>query len=577
MAGVFQIGGLVSGLDSAKIIDTLMQVERRPLDQLQTQQQRLKDRKDALAALNDKLVVLRSKITNLMLSTTTQARTASSGDPSVATATAAPNTAIQSFSLNVSQLATKTSVASAGAIGQPVDSTVPLASAGSGIAPTAGTFSLNGTSISVDPATDSLDDVVATINASGAGVFAAVVGNGLQLTSNAGPITVGSLADTSNFLAAVKLDASPSVYDGVTTWTNTSTGSIGTVQPTATLANARLNTGLLPPPSPAGTFTINGVAINWDSSTDSLNTIISRINSANAKVTASYDPASDTVTLKATNTGAASIALVDVSGNLLDALGLASAPQNLGKNAEYSIDGGPTQYSTSNLVSNAVPGVTLSLKAPGTTTIGVQQDVAAAVNGVKDFVTAYNEALDLVRKNTAVDPTTKKGSIFTGDSMVQGVEMRLRAVLNTAAPGLTTYTSLPAIGLSSGAIGSTPGSTNAMVLDEAKLTAALNADPAAVTSLLQSPTGPVANLKNYLFSVTSFTGPLNFGQQSADRQITDLDSRIGAFQRRLDMRQQALERKFNNLETAMAKLQAQSTQLAGQLGQLGSLSSLIGK
>jgi flagellar hook-associated protein 2 len=451
-----------------------------------------------------------------------------------------------------------------------------MASAGFGIAPTAGTFSLNGTSISVDPATQSLDDIVAAINASGAGVMAAVVGNGLQLTSNAGPITVGSLADTSNSLAAVKLDASPSVYEGATTWTNTSTGAIGTAQPTATLANARLNTGLVPPPAPSGTFTINGVAINWDSSTDSINRIISRINSANAKVTASYDPVSDTVTLKGTNTGASSIALVDVSGNLLDALGLASAPQTLGKNAEYSIDGGPTRYSTSNLVSNAVPGVTLSLKGPGTTTIGVQQDVATTVNGVKDFVAAYNDALDLVRKDTAIDPTTKKGSIFTGDSMVQGIEMRLRAVLNTAGPGLTTYTSLPAIGLSSGAIGATPGSTNDMVLDESKLTAALNADPNAVTSLLQSPTGPVANLKNYLFSVTSYTGPLNFGQQSADRQITDLDSRIDAFQRRLDMRQQALERRFNNLEAAMAKLQAQSTQLAGQLGQLGSLGSLLG-
>jgi flagellar hook-associated protein 2 len=572
VAGTFQIGGLVSGLDTSKIIDQLMSVEKQPLTAMQDREQAIKDRKQALSDLNDKLNDLRSKTLNVLLSTTTQARLGSSSNPGVATASVAPNTPLQSINLVVSQLATKTSVISTGPIGQPVDPTVPLVSAGLGITPTSGSFSINGTSIAVNASTDSLNDVIANINASGAGVTASLTGNGIQLSSASGDIIVGTQGDTSNFLKAVKLDAAPTGGDLVTTWTKTSTGGIGLAQTTVPLNNARLATGLT---SGSGSFTINGVAFNWNAATDSIGSLISQINGSGAKVTASYDPATDGITLLSNNTGQASISLQDASGNLLDALGLASASQTLGQNAAYSVNGGPTQYSTSNVIANTPQGVTLSLKGTGTTTIGVEQDVQTAVSAVKDFVAAYNAALDLVRQDTAVDPATGKGAIFTGDSFVQGIETQLRNVTSTSAIGLTTlYTDLPTIGLSSGPIGSLPGSTNDMVLDEGKLTQALETDPSAVTSLLQASNGPISTLNSYLLGATSYTGPLNASQQSADSQIKDLDARMQTLQERLDEKQQALQAKFARLEEAMAKLQAQSAQLTGQLGSLGALSSL---
>src|SRR5581483_7385439 len=210
-SGTFQFSGLISGIDSSKIIDQLMALERQPLQRLQQQQQTLQDRKAAYAALADKLSALQAKTFNLLLSTTTQGRTATSSNTNVATATASPNTAIQSFTLNVTSLATKTSVTSPTQIGQAIDPNVPLANAGFGTTPTSGSFTINGVSITVNAATDTLNDVINRINTTpGLTATASLLGNTLQL-SDSQPIVVGSGGDTSNFLQVTKLAAAPSV------------------------------------------------------------------------------------------------------------------------------------------------------------------------------------------------------------------------------------------------------------------------------------------------------------------------------------------------------------------------------
>lgn len=575
MTGTFQISGLVSGLDTAKIIDTLMSVEKQPLKQLQDQQTLIQTRKQAYADLSAKLSALRTKTLGLMLSTNTQARTATSTNTGVAIATASPATALQQITLNVLQTATKTLVSSSAAIGQPIDPTVTLATAGFGTTPTSGTFSINNVPITIDVNTDTLNSVMTKINSSAAGVTATLSGNQLQLSSNTGPITMGVVGDTSNFLQSTQLAASSSVFDGVMTWTNTSAGGLGVMQPTSKLQSARFNTPLATPPSPpSGSFTINGVNFTWDGSTDTLNDIISRINTSAAKVTASYDPNTDKFSLVAKDTGPAAISLADTSGNLLDALGVSGAVQQYGQTAQYTINGGPVQSSTSNVVSNAVSGVTLTLKGTGATTIDIAQDIAKSVSNVKDWVQAYNDALGLLRQDLAVDPSTNKPSIFTGNAMIQSIEARLHQLPSQVATGLgTAYTDLTGIGISTGPIGSAPGSTNQLVLDENKLTQALQQDPNAVASLLTAASGPITSLNSYLLGMTSYTGPLGSSQTAADQQLSQLNSRMQSLQTRINQRQAALEKKFADLESAMAKLQAQSAQLAGQLGSLSSIST----
>ena len=723
LSSMFQVSGLASGLDTASIVSKLMQLEQRPLTKLQDAQTKLQNRKIGLTDISTKLSTLRTAASTLMLSTATQTRSASSTNTAVATATASANTSLQSFTVNVSQLATRTTMTSGAAIGTVIDGTtmisalpstnlttgsgtitvgirdattgvvktkeitvqasdqldtvrqavedafnidlLPSGGATSSISngqlsfnapagyelifggpgdtsnvfaatnlatatadttatasttlveagwnymdPSTGTVALNPTlKMTLTPAgggstttatinvgtSDKISDIVASINtylqgatnAGGLGLTnaTATFSNGRITVSNYnGSIAFGSDGTQygNSLITALKLPttttSSPASSSGdITTTKRTYTASSAatTVSSSTTLDTALGLTG-------ASEFRLNGTVITWDASTDTISTIVSRINSSGAGVLASFDSLTGKMSLQNRTTGATGITIDDNYGNgnydLTDALKLTTNGGNsdspvtsLGQNARYSINGGATQTSTSNTVTRAISGVTLNLAGTlnTTATVSIAQDTTAAIANVKTFVTAYNDALKWVQDNTKVDAATKTRGDFAGDAMIEGIMNRLRAVVNTAASGLTTtYKSLPSIGLSSGAVGSAVGTTSSLVLDETKFSAALTSNPEAVQNLFGLSGGPLDSLKSYLISATSYSGMLNSSQTSADTQLRDLDRRITDMQSRLDQKQASLQKKYSDLEATLSKLQAQSSSLSQQLAGL---------
>ena len=127
LSSMFQVSGLASGIDTASIVSKLMQLEQRPLTKLQDSQTKLLNRKAGLTEIASKLSTLRTASSTLMLSTATQTRSASSTNTAVATATASANTSLQSFTVNVSQLATRTTMTSGAAIGTQVTGATTIA------------------------------------------------------------------------------------------------------------------------------------------------------------------------------------------------------------------------------------------------------------------------------------------------------------------------------------------------------------------------------------------------------------------------------------------------------------------
>lgn len=498
MAGIAQVSGLISGIDTRSLIDQMMALERRPIDALRSREQAIQQRTKALSQLKDLLSTLQNKVFALTQTSTVNAKRVSTDTPSttapIVSASAGPAAAIGSFKVTVLQLASSTVARSTAAAGQAVDQNAALQSAGFAITPTSGTFTINGVTITIDASTDKIGDVINKINSSGAGVTASLVNdpdgrpNRLELTS-ASPIQLGSGADTSNFLTVAKLLAAPEAYAGGT-YTRASTGNLGTVQAGSLLQNARLATSLS---TSSGSFKINGVEITWDATKDSLNDIISRINASGAKVTASYDSVQDKLVLTAKDTGSSTIALSDQTGNFLASLLQAADPstlaQDLGQNAQYQIDkvaGGATQTSSSNTITGVIPGLTLNLLRPDPTTqvtVTVQQDTGATVQAVKDFVSAYNAVMDFLDQNMAWDSATKKGGPLMGDSTARMVQSQLRLLVSAAGEGLSgQYTTLASVGVSTGAIG-TGSSTRRLSVDESKLTQALTDNPEAVSAL----------------------------------------------------------------------------------------------
>ena len=143
--------------------------------------------------------------------------------------------------------------------------------------------------------------------------------------TSSSPITLGSDTDTSNFLQSAEL------YNNGTGTTVSSAAALGGVNLSTTLNNANLSTPISDGGSGDGEFTINGVAINYDASTDTVTDVLQRINDSAAGVTATYDSLNNTFQLSNKTTGDVGISLQDVTGNFLAATGLSSGTLQAGK------------------------------------------------------------------------------------------------------------------------------------------------------------------------------------------------------------------------------------------------------
>jgi flagellar hook-associated protein 2 len=502
----FNVDGVISGLNTSALITQLMTLSQAPLNQLTAQQATVKARDSAYQAISSQLITFQGSVQNLLLSTAINTKLSASSVPTTATATADASAINGNFSITVNKLATATAVTSDGVLGSPATlDTSPTSTAlltGTGAAgvgmatpPTAGVFTVNGQKVTLT-ASDNWASLQSKISAlSGPAVTLNVDpgSNGVSLTS-ASPLQLGSPTDTSNFLSATSMLSAAQTGSTLAGYTVASSQLLGEAQPGNTLASAGLNVagGI----APNGSFAINGVSISW-ADTDSISNILTRINSSAAGVTASYDPKAYKVSLTNSSTGAQSISLIDNTGNLLQALNLTGATQVAGAAAEYTtLRNGvisPTQFSNSNIVTGAVPGVSVTLLAPGTTSITTSQDTGTATKNVQAFITQFNTMVDVLDAATATSTTTGNGPL-AGDSTITGLANQLRSIVSQSAvvPAGSAYNTMGDIGISTGAFGSAIGTTNHLILNTGKLTNALQNNPQAVMQLLAGLSGATA-------------------------------------------------------------------------------------
>jgi flagellar hook-associated protein 2 len=497
----FSFDGVLSGMNTSSIIDALVAAQRAPLTQLENQRAKIETRDAAYQDVRGKLSSFQSSLKTLLLTSSINTRSTVSSTPTIATASASADAASGTFSVNVLKRATATVVNSGAAIGRPVtsdgfgnvDSSVVLASAGLATPISSGNFTINGQTIAVNPAVDTWADVKTRIETATASTVTLAFGpNSVSLVSNGAPMQIGSGSDTSNFLTATHLAGAAQVGSGgvpPTTYTVASNAKLGAANTTAALSNANLVTAI-DDNGGTGSFKVNGVDITWTAN-DSLNSVLTRINASTANVRASYDPSSDKISLVSLNTGAQDVALSDTSGNFLAAVGLgAGSMKTVGAPAEYTITQNgttsPTQYSNTNSVSNALPGVSLTLAGEGSTTVSISQDTGAAAKNVQAFVDAYNSLTDQIDKYTFNDIANKRTGVLSGDSTIRGIQNQIRGLIggNALVGSGATYKSLADIGISTGKVGSAVGTTKHLTLDTTKLTEALNTNASAVFSVL---------------------------------------------------------------------------------------------
>lgn len=567
MAGL-QLSGLASGLDWKSLVDQLMEIERAPISRIEREQLTNTQRSNALRDLGTKLSTLQTASGSLKDQTLFSGRTATSatGSSTWKLSPAAGATA-GTYSIAVSQLATRSRREGAADITSGLAATndvsgVTLATMRTAGTITAGTFSVNGAKVTV-AATDSLQSVFDAINtATGGDVTAAYdsVTDRITLDSASdAEIVLGASNDTSNFLQVLKL-----ANNGL--GTVSSYGRLGSTRTGTVLANAGLKTAITAVDGTgAGSFTINGVAIDYNVNTDSLNTLMKRINASGAGVTASYDAVNDRMTLANSATGDLGMTLSETAGGVLGALGLTSGYTGVrGENAEFSVDGGPTLVSTSNTLDGTAHGITgLSVTVDSETTqsITVAADTKKMRGKIDDFITAYNAVITFIDEKTKV--TSGKDSVtaavLSSNRDVQNWSRELRTLAFGAISGLTgTIDRLDDLGIDLNREGIMS------VKDSAKLDAALANSASDVEEFFASATTGFAakfdtRLKALIDSGKGVQDRLGDSNKDLDRQIADLE-------RRLVQQREVLTSSFIAMETAQSQIQQQSAALSRAFG-----------
>jgi flagellar hook-associated protein 2 len=597
-----QFGGVVSGLNTQGIIDAMVAVKKQPLTNLQTREATLTSEKAAYGQVGTALDDLVAKLQAFTSTSAGAGRAATSTDTSLFTATASVNAAVSTYQISVDRVATATRATSSVAMGAPVtDTSQALQALNLPGSVTAGQVSaiVDGTIVHYtvgDPSTTTLDQVMTGLGQAITSQLAAsdptatatvsVVNNRLQIAisgaTTSHSLSFGAASDTSNALGILGI-ASLSATVAVNGAPPTGATNLGVARLSGTLDAAGLS-GLAS--TTTGTLTINGVAINYDTTTDSLSGVISRINNSSAGVIASVDRTNDKLVLTRTDTGSLAIDISDTSGTLGAALNLApgtTIAQVIGATAQVTINGQAVTSST-NTITNAIDGVTLNLLKQSpigeTQTLSVDVDQDAITSSLQTFVKSFNSLGDTLDKLTAMTPGQAGGTAGSSgplatDPTIQGLFLSLRSALFQSS-GTGAFSSLGSIGLNTGDIGSVAGSTDRLQLDTTKLSAALNTDAKQVASLLDGATGPLATLlaKIKTFEDPSSTSAYIQGQTSSiASQVSSLHGQEASLQEMIDNYQTALEAQYASMEATLAQLQSQSAQLASTLGYSTSSSS----
>ncbi|ATW25688.1 flagellar filament capping protein FliD [Candidatus Formimonas warabiya] len=540
-----QITGLGTGMDIDSLVESLMTAASGKLTKMKAQQSTYANQLSTWSNIKTKLTSFQSAIEKLQSKDVFQGKAAKSSNEDIVTVSAGSGAATGKYHLHVTSLATSTQVGSAARMGKTVAADAALKDAGLALTVTAGSISVNGTSIDIDPTSDTLNNVLTKINAAVTDVYASFDSGSGKVTfayigsDPDGTVQLGSGADSSNFFQAIGVDG----QTGAEIISSTSLGSVST---TKVLSSANLNYDSL---AASGEFEINGITISYDASTDSLSDIIDRINNSDAQVTANYDATEDKLVLTAQYTGSKTIQMQDLSGNFLAAAGLSGTTQILGENAAYSIDeinGGSTLYNSSNEISGVITGVSFTLAEEGDATITVTNDTEDALSAMKEFVTQYNNAV------SAIATATGKDGLLQGDSVANRLKNNLRQYTMNVVGSVSGDLNLAS------EMGISIDKDGTMTLDESAFKEAMAENSGAVYDLFNSTDGIATRLSNELDTwLKDSTGIIPSQETSLNKLMDNLDTDIETETERLERKQERLYKKFNAMDTAVSALESQ--------------------
>ncbi|MEO1232516.1 MAG: flagellar filament capping protein FliD [Myxococcota bacterium] len=467
------VGGLASGLDTNGIISQLVELERGPINSLQSDIAQLQQVQATFTGLSPSFSQLRSSASALSLANldnpSISLTTSSANDENAVTATARSSATAGRHQLTVQQVATSARIGSQGF----ADSdTTPVAGASGNFAVQVGS---SGAVVSVAVTTSTtMQDLANAINAASGEVTATIINDGTNanssrmvlsssVTGRGNDITIltnGTNLEFSNntIEAASADDGNAGTYTGAATSSGTYTGTTNKTFIVEILAAGAAG---------AATYRVSeDGGLTWDDNGGAGYTT--------STTAATIGANTEGVNLALSNSGTLAIGdrfYVDVSTPVIDTA----------QDAVFTLDG-IVQTRSSNSVTDALEGVTLDLAGvtTGTVTINLSQDDETIVSAVEEFVESYNAVFTAIRDNQSFDTETFEAGILLGDRTANAILSQMRSALVREVTGTgSSYTSLAVLGITS-------SRTGGLTFDTGEFREALADDRDGVLAVLAS-------------------------------------------------------------------------------------------
>ena len=315
----------------------------------------------------------------------------------------------------------------------------------------------------------------------------------------------------------------------------------------------------------------------------SLNGIAKAINAANGNVSASIVKADNgdyRLMLSSKTTGTDSDMTVTVTGDdtLNAVIGSAALNEQVeSQNAVVNVNGIDI-IRQSNTVTDALPGVTLTLKAQSTAdeTLSVTRSTDDNKKAVTEWVTAYNALQSTITSLTKYEPpatgaTAQNSSngVLMGDSTIRGVQSDLRALLTNVQTG--SYAIMAQLGITQDPLKGADGTFGNLKIDDKKLTQALTDNPAGVQAYFVGDgktTGFATQMNNTLTEMLSTSvgkeGVIQNAKDGINATLKTIGKRYDAMELSIEATMARYKKQFSDLDSLVTKFNSTASYLTSQ-------------
>ena len=319
--------------------------------------------------------------------------------------------------------------------------------------------------------------------------------------------------------------------------------------------------------SDSGSFKINGVTFNWDADDDTFEGIINDINSSKAGVTAFYDESLNKISITSNSTGSEAIQYEDVEGTFLsNTLKLGGVTQNLGLDALFTIN---STDSVDEIAKSSneftLNGITFNLKEvtvenddytdtdTKAVNIKAEKDDTKITKNINNFITEFNSVIDYLKKQTSVDLTTYTRGSFASESSIRYLRSDFINIMLSEVTGGSSGdpATLAELGITF------DSDMHLEVSDTDKLSDAISADLQAVKYLFTSENGFTTRIFDILDNYTDDDdGIIEQKKDIIQDQVETVNKRIDRLEAQLELK----EIQYRNDLSTMQSLLNQSVQ-----------------